>query len=429
MATPAQALARRVYYYLARIAPEYLSPRQTASKSTQTFAETFAQTFAQTASTSTQTSEDDLPPSARTRSKVAGPKKKLDLDSVQTSRVTKRWGKAPKKVTRCKGLSNRGNSCYMNSVLQCLFNMPEFVGYLDGLHNEADCPEGLCVVCALKAVLGAYTDTEVSNIPQDINVGLEEAIKLTLADDHPLAEYISADRQGDPYVYLQYLLDQLEACEQPAEDPKSTDMFNIEAKTEWTCTECGNVTTTEGEQAASAGGVGVSLNIQQPKIGSSMLAYMRHNEFETELKIRCESKRCIKKHGKDHVGDERTRTKYITKAPEILVVQLDRGAMVGGKATKIKERVDFEEYVNLGEFTEAGFPIMYQLQGVVAHRGKTLNGGHYIAGVRDPSGKEFCSIDDNVKIGRECDGTVAELEGPTSWGSGYDPFVLFYTKL
>jgi uncharacterized UBP type Zn finger protein len=312
--------------------------------------------------------------------------------------------------------------------------MPEFVGYLDGLHNEAECSEkdaGICVVCALKALLDAYTDTKVSKIPQNRNVRLENVIKMRLAtsDNHPLAEYISKNGQGDPYVYLQYLLDQLKACEQPVDDPKSADMFNIEAKTEWTCKECGNVTTADDERAASGGGVGVSLNIQEPTTGSPMLVYMRHNEFRTKLQVRCESEECIKKHGKYYEGVQRTRTKYITKTPEILVVQLDRGAMLDLEATKIAESVDFEEYLNLGEFTEAGLPIMYQLQGVVAHGGTTLNGGHYIAAVREPSNKRFCSINDQVKIGHEWHGTVTELQWPKSFGSEYYPFVLFYTKL
>ena len=323
----------------------------------------------------------------------------------------------------------------MNSLLQCLFNIPEFVGYLDGFHNESKCPQkdaGLCVVCALKAVLQAYTDTKVSKIPQYKNLGLEEVIKRRLAssDNHELSEFIKRDGQGDPYVYLHYLLTQLEACEQPTDGPKSAEMFKIATRTQWTCNECGNVKSAEVESSASGLGVGLSLNIQMPKRGMTMLSYMRRNEFETKLQVRCESEPCIKKHGKGSPGFKRTRTKHITKAPEILIIQFERATMdEAGEQIKLKDEVEFEEYVNLGEFTESEVPIMYQLQGVVAHMGDSLRGGHWIAAFREPNGKRFCSINDQVDIGHAWNGSVHELQWPKNMKGDFNPGVLFYTKL
>ncbi|KAI7195364.1 hypothetical protein KC343_g3029 [Hortaea werneckii] len=99
-----------------------------------------------------------------------------------------------------------------------------------------------------------------------------------------------------------------------------------------------------------------------------------------------------------------------------------------------KNRIDvkYEEYLNLGEFTDSEEPLIYRLDSVVAHSGSGTDAGHYVAGVREHDGKTFCCIDDDLSISRQRGGTIEELQTPSvqyKGSSKFDPYLLFYTRI
>ncbi|KAK5122775.1 hypothetical protein LTR85_003690 [Meristemomyces frigidus] len=209
-------------------------------------------------------------------------------------------------------------------------------------------------------------------------------------------------------------------------------MFDIALERRWTCRDCGHVTTRDESPGEAGHGVGLQVNLQQPKRGLSLIEYLRSNVFQETLTIRCTDDEC--KQDKGHEGKPREQRRAITKTPEILVVRLVRfatgGKLADGnlKTVKIGNRCAFEEYLKLGEFTADGEPLLYRLDGVVAHGG-TSESGRYIAAVREPDGKSFCSINDDRAIERKRRGTVQELERPQSGGVEFDPYVLVYSKV
>ena len=143
----------------------------------------------------------------------------------------------------------------------------------------------------------------------------------------------------------------------------------------------------------------------------------------------------MEKHGEKPKSYKRTVEKYVTKAPEILVIRFNRFAQgekdpVTGRIEELKitDPVPFEEHLNLGDYTESETPIFYQLQGVVGHNGKNVGNGHYIAGIREPLGRSFCSINDEV-ISRDQGGDVDELYNIRSLHADFNPYVLFYSKV
>lgn len=165
-----------------------------------------------------------------------------------------------------------------------------------------------------------------------------------------------------------------------------------------------------------------------------MLRYLRENEYQEELQLRCESADCVAKFGEKAEGSSRLRIKLITSAPEILVIRLVRFRQVWDKRgqlrdIKIPEKVSFEEYLNLGDFTESQEPLFYKLMGVVCHQGRNITSGHYIAAVREDDGNKFSSINDDRRIAKERGGTVEELELPQSYNKSFDPYVLVYSKV
>ncbi|KAK5172521.1 uncharacterized protein LTR77_002641 [Saxophila tyrrhenica] len=84
--------------------------------------------------------------------------------------------------------------------------------------------------------------------------------------------------------------------------------------------------------------------------------------------------------------------------------------------------------MDLGEFTREKEPLLYKLQGVVAHDG-TLKAGHYIAAVRQLEGIAFRTInDDEVRKISTGMGNVTELKKPGTLRQDFDPCILFYSK-
>ena len=237
------------------------------------------------------------------------------------------------------------------------------------------------------------------------------------------------ENQCDSFEFLEYLVATLEEID---EDIKAK-LFSSRHKTRWTCQHCHENSDRDEVVDESGHGIGLSVNIQGPKRNLTMLEYLRANEYEEELRIRCDSAECTDKYGKKHDGFWRIRHKLFTTNPEILIIRLRRFAQDQDPVTKqldnvkVMGDVPFSEYLNLGEFTESGDPLLYRLQGVVAHSGKTLKFGHYIAAVRERNGRTFCSINDE-HVGKERNGTVRELERPLSRKESFDPYILIYTK-
>ena len=363
------------------------------------------------------------------------------FNGIVSGRVSKKWaGKT--KHTRSRGLYNEGNFCYRNSVLQCLFHLPEFFEYLHGLHQECDKTRNECVVCALQDLIQTYWCSYwcTTGLPfscrllkQAVN-SLTSAIDWTISPEHDLHHIFKNKLQGDSFDFLKYLFDDLRKTEEQTDDLRYDNLFAIHHKSQWTCSDC-NATTSRSIGAEDFGhGIGISVNIQQPERRLPMVEYLRRNEYEEQLQIRCESAECIEKFGEDQDGKLRTRRTYITQAPEVLFIRLGRFAQKGITASgqvelsKITDDVKFEEYLNLGEFTESGEPLFYQLQGVVAHRGQ-LQSGHYLAAVRTQDGKTCCSISDDTFIGKGINGTIQELEWPGTKDDTFDPYVLVYSKV
>lgn len=291
---------------------------------------------------------------------------------------------------------------------------------------------GTCVTCALQALVDSYWNDESlpkpPRGPRQAVQALNRVLKSTVVEVDPMYDDIRNGRQSDAYDFLTHLVGKLEEVEDPADRFSMADLTTVEHVTQWTCDDCGKVHRRPQVPGEDGHGIGLSVSIGEPKPGLSMLKYLREKVYRDMRDRACDSTAC-KKIAKKECDRSflRERIMAISKAPEILIIRLARFGGVEDKESgrfeewKLTNDVAFEEYLNLGEFTESKDPLFYQLMGVVAHGGDQLTKGHYIAAVRKQCGKDFCSVNDDQDIGTEVNGTVEELEAPVSLSADFDP--------
>lgn len=137
---------------------------------------------------------------------------------------------------------------------------------------------------------------------------------------------------------------------------------------------------------------GIQFSIpQKPDERTSLRKCLREHFKKEEVDgVQCNSDACKGRRG------NRERVLSVVVGPEILVIQLVRMAydIKTGQMTKSMAQVDYSERLNLSRWSES--PLMYQLHGVVAHDGETLDEGHYVAMVRSQSGDTFVHCNDRI---------------------------------
>lgn len=60
------------------------------------------------------------------------------------------------------------------------------------------------------------------------------------------------DLQSDPYDFLKYLFERFNEVELAGDEFKFADLFTVEHKTQWTCADCGQVSS-RAEASAESG--------------------------------------------------------------------------------------------------------------------------------------------------------------------------------
>ncbi|XP_077403304.1 ubiquitin carboxyl-terminal hydrolase 2-like [Vanacampus margaritifer] len=307
------------------------------------------------------------------------------------------------------GLKNLGNTCFMNSILQCLSNTPELRDYcLREVHqtdlNNNGTSSALVEEFA-KLIQNLWTSaTNETFIPSDFRSQVQIC-----------APKFAGCNQQDAQEFLRFLLDALHnevnraaACpsafvgdfdhlsdEDKAkrmwnmylerEDSKVVDLFVGQLKSSLTCTGCG-----------------FRSNVFEPFWDLSIpIAPMSSGEVTL--------KDCLRVFTKEDVldGDERptcnrckTRQKCtkrfsIQKFPQILVLHLKRFSDSNVRASKLSTYVNFPlKELDLREFaSDSSDRAVYNLYAVSNHWGNTL-GGHYTAYCKNAGVGEWYNFND-----------------------------------
>ena len=267
-----------------------------------------------------------------------------------------------------KGLWNLGNSCYFNSVVQCLYHCPIFRTAIQTVTPEA---LRVAVVNQLQMLFVEMAGT--SSFPYITPIQC-----LTAAMNIPeckRAGMIVNGPQQDASEFLVHLLTHFE------EKIKSlSDIFEGELVSTRTCQRCFHSCTSNQPFKL------YSLQMDLPSMNEIQpldLYNLMHHFHRTEnlYDYRCE-----------HCNSYNSKKKLsIITLPRILVIHLSRFRGL----QKIHEYVRFNTQVSIKYNTDGSeYHKQYRIMGIVVHLGSSIASGHYIAYIR--AGEKWFKMNDDT---------------------------------
>ncbi|XP_022667868.1 ubiquitin carboxyl-terminal hydrolase 36-like isoform X4 [Varroa destructor] len=273
------------------------------------------------------------------------------------------------------GLTNVGNTCYFNAMLQCLTNCKPFYNYIRSeAHDRTICRRGdQCVLCLLKSFCVSQMPVNPNekvvsgSVLRDLLVKMRTAVRRWKIHAHQSVDEI-----------LSYVLDSMwdrDMAYFGVTDRQHTPMmglFGTLVEQQYACSLCGEASISTVVEPTLILGL---VNGDRRSVQDRLRMEYGLTETLSEPKSKC-----------DACGQSRTprptMKRVLKNLPMILVVMLKRFYVIDGISHKINQFVQFPESLDLRpcmDTSSVAQNSLYRLSGVVEHWGKSMTDGHYVA--------------------------------------------------
>lgn len=272
------------------------------------------------------------------------------------------------------GLSNMGNTCYLNSVLQCLTYTPLFAQYIASNRKLGNGNNGFCM-------LNVIRDHIIKSLSFKGKNGVLRPMGV-VSNLKRVSKRFRVGRQEDAHEFLRLLLESMQSsCVRKARSNGKTldfqqtimhQVFGGMLRSRVACGQC------QYRSDTFQPFLDLSLEVSNgiSSIDHALKHYTMVETLDAANAWRCSG--CKQK----------TRAKKslkVLEAPNVLILQLKRFSMMHGK---IHKRIDIREHLDLtsSKATAMKMSAKYRLHAVLVHSGGSMHSGHYFSYVRDPAG-------------------------------------------
>ncbi|OQR82786.1 ubiquitin-specific protease [Achlya hypogyna] len=315
------------------------------------------------------------------------------LVDVATIHGLVKW-KVPRKIG--PGLSNLGNTCYLNSVLQCLVYTPAFAQYLIPRAAANTAKPGMIKAgfAAEKVMARLMAQMHASNAPKVVQPR-ELVVNLK-----QIAKYFRIGRQEDSHEFFRHFLDSMHKTALKAaglkddNSPRSLStlvhsVFGGLLRSYVQCAKCKHVS----ERTEPYLDLSLEISSGISTISGALRHFTAVETLDVENAWKCSG--CSQR-------SRASKGLSIETVPNALVLHLKRFDVFHGK---LKKHVAFDESLDLNLGGTVLSPkckdkklARYKLTGVLVHSGMSPDCGHYYAFVKSPAGQWFEMNDECVRM-------------------------------
>ncbi|XP_066060871.1 ubiquitin carboxyl-terminal hydrolase 42-like [Chamaea fasciata] len=279
------------------------------------------------------------------------------------------------------GLLNVGNTCFLNSVLQCLTYTPPLANYLLSREHSRTCHQkGFCMLCIMEAHVNQVMHSPVSVI-------------LPLTVLRVLTQHFEPGREEDAHDFFCCTVNAMQtACLSGFSNldlsSQSTTLvhqiFGGFLRSRVICSNCKAISDSYEPF------LDVPLDIKAAlSLGAALEDFVTPEHLDGENCFQCSQ--C-----KKYAAASKTFTVHC--APKVLTVCLKRfDCFTGGKIHKI---VEYPEYLDLRPYMSQaeGEAVLYSLYAVLVHSGVSCHEGHYFCYTKASNGLWYQMNDESVEL-------------------------------